>query len=72
MANDRPVKSGSRHFEREEDYDLSTPALVELAQLVLGKGRTIRLLAKGISMTPFIRGQIPVTQLLIPDARAGG
>ena len=55
MANDRPEKSGSRYVKVVEDYDLSMPAVLELAQLVLGKGRSMRLLAKGKSMTPFIK-----------------
>jgi hypothetical protein len=46
MVIERPEKSGSRHFARVEDHDLSMTAPVEMAQFVLGKGRTVRLLAE--------------------------
>jgi hypothetical protein len=70
MVIERPEKSGSEHFARVEDHDLSMTVLVELAQFVLGKGRTVRLLAKGNSMTPFIRYGDDIT--LVPVSRGRG
>jgi len=55
MAIDRPEKLGGGYFAREDGLPLSMLAFIELAQLVLGKGRTIRTRALGKSMTPFIR-----------------
>ena len=67
MAIDRPEKMGSRHFDRSDGPTLSMPAFVEVAQLVLGAGRTIRVRALGKSMTPFIkdRGEVTLAPVLV-------
>ena len=55
MAIDRPEKLGGGYSAWEDGHHLSMPAFIELAQLVLGRGRTIRTRVLGRSMIPFIK-----------------